>query len=412
MSRLTIPARDDVPEASKPVLDAVEKQLGVVPNMFRLVGSSPATLQGFVANNAALGKPLDLKTRERIALAVAQANACNYCLSAHTYLVLNLAKISLEEIELNRKGASGDDKANVAVRFAAEIVRERGHVADADIKAVRDAGFSDGHIVEIIAVVAENIFTNLLNVVPETDIDFPSRPGDERGLRRSTGWQTERGLPARLPRRSIMSYGFLDIAMTPSVRAAQASMGSEPMWQNFEGRREFDRFTPDEAAFIAARDSFYMASVSETGWPYVQHRGGPPGFLRVLDERTLGFADYRGNRQYISLGNLLANDRVALILMDYPNRSRMKIYAHVEPRDLNTDAELVTRLAAPGYKGKAERGYVLYLESFDWNCPQHIVRRFTEGEIEISVRPMRIRMEELETENAILRARLATVERK
>ncbi len=209
-----------------------------------------------------------------------------------------------------------------------------------------------------------------------------------------------------------MSYGFLDIAMTPSVRAAQASMGSEPMWQNFKGRREFDRFTPDEAAFIAARDSFYMASVSETGWPYVQHRGGPPGFLRVLDERTLGFADYRGNRQYISLGNLLANDRVALILMDYLNRSRMKIYAHVKPRDLNTDAELATRLAAPGYKGKAERVYVLHLESFDWNCPQHIVRRFTEGEIETSVRPMRIRMEELETENAILRARLATVERK
>ncbi len=173
MSRLTIPTRDEVPEASKPVLDAVEKQLGVVPNMFRLISSSPTTLQGFAANNAALGKTLDVKTRERIAIAVAQVNACNYCLSAHTYLGLNLAKISAEEIELNRKGTSGDDKANVAVRFAVEIVRERGHVSDAEIKAVRDAGFSDGQIVEIIAVAAENIFTNLLNVVADTDIDFP-----------------------------------------------------------------------------------------------------------------------------------------------------------------------------------------------------------------------------------------------
>ncbi len=207
-----------------------------------------------------------------------------------------------------------------------------------------------------------------------------------------------------------MSYGFLDIAATPSVRAAQASMGSEPMWQNFKGHREFDRFTPDETAFIAARDSFYMATVSETGWPYVQHRGGLPGFLHVLNERTLGFADYRGNRQYISLGNLLANDRVALILMDYPNRSRMKIYAHAELRDLNTDAELAVHLATPGYKGKAERGYVLHLETFDWNCPQHIVRRFTEDEIATAVRPMQIRMEELKAENAILRARLAAVE--
>lgn len=173
MSRLAIPARDDVPEASKPILDAVHKQLGVVPNMFRLIASSPATLQGFAANNGALTKTLDVKTRERIALAVAQVNGCDYCLSAHSYLGLNLAKISPEEVALNRKGESGDAKADAAVRFAAKIVRERGHVGNADIKAVRDAGFGDGQIVEIIAVVAENIFTNLLNVVAETDIDFP-----------------------------------------------------------------------------------------------------------------------------------------------------------------------------------------------------------------------------------------------
>jgi uncharacterized peroxidase-related enzyme len=173
MSRLAIPARDDVPEASKPILDAVHKQLGVVPNMFRLIAQSPAALQGFTSNNGALTKTLDVKTRERIALAVAQVNGCDYCLSAHSYLGLNLAKISPEEVARNRKGESGDAKADAAVRFAAKAVRERGHITDADIKAVRDAGYSDGQIVEILAVTAENIFTNLLNVASETDIDFP-----------------------------------------------------------------------------------------------------------------------------------------------------------------------------------------------------------------------------------------------
>ncbi|WP_249138039.1 carboxymuconolactone decarboxylase family protein [Phenylobacterium montanum] len=151
----------------------MNKQLGVVPNMFRLIAQSPAALQGFAANNGALGKTLDVKTRERIALAVAQVNGCDYCLSAHSYLGLNLAKISPEEIALNRKGRSGDPKANAAVHFAAKVVRERGHVSNADVMAVRDAGYSDAQIVEILAVTAENIFTNLLNVVAETDIDFP-----------------------------------------------------------------------------------------------------------------------------------------------------------------------------------------------------------------------------------------------
>jgi uncharacterized peroxidase-related enzyme len=141
--------------------------------MFRLIASSPAVLQGFATNNGALTKTLDVKTRERIALAVAQVNGCDYCLSAHSYLGLNLAKISPEEVALNRKGESGDAKADAAVRFAAKVVRERGHVSDADVQAVRSAGFRDSQIVEIVAVVAENIFTNLLNVVADTDIDFP-----------------------------------------------------------------------------------------------------------------------------------------------------------------------------------------------------------------------------------------------
>lgn len=173
MSRLAIPTRDEVPDASRPILDAVQKQLGVVPNMFRLIAQSPAALQGFTANNGALAKALDVKTRERIALAVAQVNGCDYCLSAHSYLGLNLAKITREEIALNRRGASGDAKADAAVRFAAKIVQERGHVSAADIQAVRDAGFTDAQVVEIVAVISENVFTNLLNVVADTDIDFP-----------------------------------------------------------------------------------------------------------------------------------------------------------------------------------------------------------------------------------------------
>ena len=173
MSRLAIPTRDDAPKASQPILDAVYKQLGTIPNLFRLIASSPAALEGFAANSAALKKTLDVKTRERIALAVAQVNGCDYCLSAHTYLGLNLAKISPEEVALNRKGTSGDPKADAVVRFATKVVRERGHVSGADIQAVRDAGFSDGQIVEVVAVVAENCFTNFLNEVAKTDIDFP-----------------------------------------------------------------------------------------------------------------------------------------------------------------------------------------------------------------------------------------------
>jgi uncharacterized peroxidase-related enzyme len=173
LSRITVPARESAPEASKPLLDAVEKQLGVVPNLFRLVSLSPAALQGFLGMNGALAKTLDLKTRERIALAVAQINGCNYCLSAHTYLGLNLAKIDATEITLNRRGASSDLKANAAVDFAAKVTRARGNVSDADLQAVKAAGFTDAQIVEIVAIVAENVFTNFINIVAETDIDFP-----------------------------------------------------------------------------------------------------------------------------------------------------------------------------------------------------------------------------------------------
>jgi predicted pyridoxine 5'-phosphate oxidase superfamily flavin-nucleotide-binding protein len=205
-----------------------------------------------------------------------------------------------------------------------------------------------------------------------------------------------------------MSNGFLDVAATPSVRAAQAAMGSDRVWQDFKGDRTFDKFTPNEAAFIAQRDSFYMATVSETGWPYVQHRGGPRGFLKVVDEKTLAFADYRGNRQYISIGNLAADDRAALILMDYAGRARLKIYAHIEAVALDADPALAQLVAEPGYKAKPERILLLHLVAFDWNCPQYITPRFTEQEVAEAARPLRDRLAQLESANAELRARLAS----
>ena len=160
-------------------------------------------------------------------------------------------------------------------------------------------------------------------------------------------------------------------------------------------------------AFIAERDSFYMATVSASGWPYVQHRGGPPGFIRILDDRTLGVADFRGNRQYISAGNLASDDRAALILMDYPSRRRLKIYAHVEIKDLAADPELAAKLTPPGYRAKIERGLLIRLTAFDWNCPQHITPRFSQAELAPALAPLRSRLEALESENKALRAELA-----
>ncbi|ETI60056.1 phophatase [Sphingobium sp. C100] len=203
-----------------------------------------------------------------------------------------------------------------------------------------------------------------------------------------------------------MPYGFLDIAITPSVRAAQAEMGAAEQWEQFKGHREFDRFTPHETAFIAARDSFYIASVSQSGWPYVQHRGGPAGFLKMIDDQTLAFADYRGNRQYISTGNFAADDRASLILVDYPRRARLKIYTHVEKLALDADPALTDLVIDGGYKARPERIFRLRLAAFDWNCPQHITPRFTEREIEQAVQPLHERLAQLEAENAALRGRL------
>ncbi len=206
-----------------------------------------------------------------------------------------------------------------------------------------------------------------------------------------------------------MAYGFLDIAGTPSVRAAQVANGSGALWADFKRDRTFDRLTDAETAFIAQRDSFYMATASESGWPYVQHRGGPPGFLHVLDDRTLALADYRGNRQYISVGNLAADDRAALILMDYPARRRLKIYAHVEAKHLDSDPALAAKLVTRGYRARPERLLLLRLAAFDWNCPQHITPRFTEAELEQALAPVRLQLAQLEADNKTLREQLAAV---
>lgn len=175
MSRISTPATIEAsPAGSQPLLEAVKKQFGVVPNLFRVVGNSPAALEGYLGLNGALGKgAIDARTRERIALAVAQINGCDYCLSAHSYMGANLAKLDEAEILANRRGTSTDAKADAAVRFAAAVTTARGHVGTADLDMVRAAGFSDAQIVEIVLHVALNTLTNYVNNVAETAIDFP-----------------------------------------------------------------------------------------------------------------------------------------------------------------------------------------------------------------------------------------------
>lgn len=175
MSRVPTPASiDAAPASAKPLLEAVNKQLGFVPNLFRVVANSPAALEGYLGLSGALAKgKLPAQTRERIALAVAQINGCQYCLSAHSEMGKHLAQLSEAEIAANRHGGSLDPVADAAVRFAAKVVRERGHVSDADVQAVRMAGYDDAQIVEIVQHVALNTWTNYINEVAKTEIDFP-----------------------------------------------------------------------------------------------------------------------------------------------------------------------------------------------------------------------------------------------
>jgi len=192
-----------------------------------------------------------------------------------------------------------------------------------------------------------------------------------------------------------MADVFLQTLSTPAVLAAQRHYYGRS--SNLGAPSGTDRLTPDEQAFIETRDSFYMATVTENGWPYVQHRGGPPGFLQVLHPGQIGFADFRGNRQMLSTGNLAADDRVSLILMDYPRRERLKILGHARVVDAREHPELAGRLV--GSKGRAvvERVVLIDVVSYDWNCPQHITPRYTAAEVEALMAPLRQRISELET---------------
>ncbi len=198
-----------------------------------------------------------------------------------------------------------------------------------------------------------------------------------------------------------MAQTFLHTMFGPRARALQEHAGSRASYARMEADAgAVDVLTDREADFIAARDSFYMASVSEDGWPYVQHRGGPAGFLRRISGNRIGFADYRGNRQYLSAANLAGDDRVALFLMDYPNRRRLKLIGHAHESD---DPAAIAALMMPDYAAEPERAFLIDIVGFDWNCPQHITPRFTEAEISRATRPL---IEEL----AQLRARIAELE--
>ncbi|MDZ4792444.1 MAG: pyridoxamine 5'-phosphate oxidase family protein [Hyphomicrobiales bacterium] len=206
-----------------------------------------------------------------------------------------------------------------------------------------------------------------------------------------------------------MAHKFAQIAYTPNVRAVQEAMGSRRAYaRQDEGPDHHDRLTEDEIGFIAARDSFYMATVGETGWPYIQHRGGPAGFVRVLDEKTIGFADFRGNRQYISAGNLAANDHVSLFFIDYPNQARLKLLGRARLVGVHDAPELMARLAAPEYGAHVERGFIIAVEAFDWNCSQHIAPRFTALEVREAVQPLQNRILSLESELEALRLKLTS----
>ena len=211
-----------------------------------------------------------------------------------------------------------------------------------------------------------------------------------------------------------MSRRFGEIAFTPLVKKEQEQHGSRRQYARMEEIGEQgDRLTDFEREFIAGRDGFYMASTGEGGWPYIQYRGGEKGFLHVLDEQTLGFADLRGNKQYITMGNLAHDDRVALFFMDYAHQMRLKILGRATIRESGAResdaaaAELMAKLKAPGEKTPAEHTVLIHVEAFDWNCPQHITPRYTQEELTATLEPIRKRMEALEAENVRLRGLVA-----
>lgn len=202
-----------------------------------------------------------------------------------------------------------------------------------------------------------------------------------------------------------MARNYRRTLFDDAVKAAQEQRGSRDLYARLDAGADGspDPLTDKELGFIALRDSLYMASVTAGGWPYMQHRGGPPGFLRHIDGNRLGFADYRGNRQFISTANLSVNDRVSLFLMDYPNRDRLKLVGHAHSVELADDPAAVTALMPEGYRASPERAMFIDVIGWEWNCSQHITPRFTEAEIAAVIRPMAAELNQLRAEIAALR---------
>ena len=206
-----------------------------------------------------------------------------------------------------------------------------------------------------------------------------------------------------------MSFG--GIAFTPLVKELQERYGSRRQYERMENTGgSQDRLTDFEQEFISQRDSFYWANTSVTGWPYVQHRGGPKGFLKVIDDKTLAFADFRGNKQYISTGNLLSDDRVAIIVVDYPRQARLKLLGHVEIFEAEKAEPWLKHVQMPGYDAIIERVFVVHVAAYDWNCPQHITPRYTAEEIRQSMPALEERVRVLEQENDALRDKIARLQ--
>jgi predicted pyridoxine 5'-phosphate oxidase superfamily flavin-nucleotide-binding protein len=203
-----------------------------------------------------------------------------------------------------------------------------------------------------------------------------------------------------------MSFGSL--VFTPLVKQLQERYGSRRQYERMENADASQgRFTEFERQFLAARDSFYWATIGATGWPYVQHRGGPKGFLKVIDDQTLALGDFRGNKQYISTGNLQSDNRVAMIMVDYPRQARLKILGRVEMLEGEAAESWLPRVRMPEEKTPIERVFLIHVEAYDWNCPQHITPRYTAEEIREGMKSIEKRVEALELENKKLRAELA-----
>jgi predicted pyridoxine 5'-phosphate oxidase superfamily flavin-nucleotide-binding protein len=206
-----------------------------------------------------------------------------------------------------------------------------------------------------------------------------------------------------------MARNYRHTLFSDAVKALQERHGSRAAYLKMDVGADGtpDALTAKELDYIALRDSFYMASVNGDGWPYMQHRGGPAGFLRHIVGNRIGFADYRGNKQYISTANLAGNDRVSLFLMDYPNKDRLKLVGHAHSVELADDPELVTSLMPDGYRAVPERAFLIDVIGWEWNCSQHITPRFTEAEISAAIQPMAAELNQLRAENAALRTQLS-----